>query len=172
MNCAGDVCAHALLDVKEADWDRIFAVNTKGTLFCMQTAARAMIDSGNGGRIINISSAAGKTGRPLLAAYSASKAAVINLTQSAAYALADHKINVNAICPGMVQTASAMKAMTAISAVTGEDVSETIAKVPAAPLDGLVAPEDVARMVVFLAGPGGSHITGQSINVDGGRCMH
>ena len=172
VNCAGIAYYHAFLDIEEEEWDHIFAVNTKGTLFCIQAAARVMIDSGNGGCIINISSAGGKGGRPLFAAYSASKAAIINLTQSAAYALADHKINVNAVCPGNIQAPMTTKANADMSALVGGEVSASHTRVSAGALDGRGTPEDVAHMVVYLAGPGGSQLTGQSVNVDGGICMH
>jgi len=173
VNNAGMGHVKPLLDITEQEWDLVFAVNTKGVLFGIQSASRVMIDKKLPGRIINIASVAGKGGRPLLAAYAASKAAVISVTQSAAFALAPHGIAVNCVCPGYaattlgISTVSAMKAFAESGAVPTEQ-----SKVPPAPLGDEVAPEDISQMVTYLAGPGGVCITGQAINVDGGRCMH
>jgi NAD(P)-dependent dehydrogenase (short-subunit alcohol dehydrogenase family) len=173
VNNAGVVEVVPFLSITESHWDRIFAVNTKGTLFGTQTAAQVMIESGIAGRIINIASVAGKGGRPLLAAYSASKAAVINLTQAAAYALAQHKITVNCICPGVVGTDMGRKALAEMTAlVGGSGISEEQSRVPSAPLGPEASPEDVANVVAFLASEQAGYITGQAFNVDGGRCTH
>src|SRR5688572_15883576 len=102
INNAGIAHVKPLLELTEEEWDRVFAVNLKSVLFGTQAAARLMIGRNVSGRIINIASVAGKGGRPLLAAYAASKAAVINFTQSAAHALAPHRISVNCVCPGYV----------------------------------------------------------------------
>ena len=173
VNNAGVGHVAKFLELSEEDWDRVLAVNSKGTLFGIQAAARAMIQGKRGGRIVSLSSVAGKGGRPLLAAYSASKAVVINLTQSAACALADDKINVNCICPGVVSTEMGRFAIETMKSLIGSGgVSETQTRVPPSPLGTEASPEDVARMVVFLVSDGAAHVTGQSINVDGGRCMH
>lgn len=173
VNNAGISYAIPFLEVTESDWDRFHAINTKGALFGTQAAARMMIDKGIEGRIINIASINAKGGRPLLAPYGASKAAVINLSQSAALALAPHKITVNCLCPGAVDTAmfdgycNQLKDL----AEAGR-ISEEQTHIPEAPLGLTVDPCDVARMAVFLAGEGGRYITGQAINIDGGRTMH
>jgi meso-butanediol dehydrogenase/(S,S)-butanediol dehydrogenase/diacetyl reductase len=173
VNNAGIVEVRRFLDVTEDHWDRVFAVNTKGTLFGIQAAARVMIESGTRGRIINIASVAGKSGRPLLAAYAASKAAIINLTQSAAYALAEHRITVNCICPGVVGTDMGKKALSEMGALTGEgSASSEQSRVPPAPLGPEATPEDVAGMIAYLASAQAAYITAQAINIDGGRCTH
>jgi NAD(P)-dependent dehydrogenase (short-subunit alcohol dehydrogenase family) len=173
VNNAGIVEVSPFLEVTEDHWDRIFAVNTKGTLFGIQAAARVMIDFAIEGRIVNIASVAGKGGRPLLAAYAASKAAVINLTQSAAYALAQYRITVNSICPGVVGTDMGRKALSEMSAITtGTGIPGEQSRVPAAPLGPEASPADVAGMVAYLVSTEAAYITAQAFNVDGGRCTH
>jgi acetoin reductase-like protein len=173
VNNAGVGHAKPFLEITEEEWDRVFSINVKGMLFGMQAAARVMIDRRIEGRIINMASVAGKGGRPLLAAYAASKAAVINLTQSTAYALAPHKIKVNCVCPGVVATplGDAVLSRMQSYADTGS-VPVEHARVPPAALGRDATPEEVALMVAYLAGKGGAPMTGQAINVDGGRCMH
>jgi NAD(P)-dependent dehydrogenase (short-subunit alcohol dehydrogenase family) len=136
----------------------------------IQAAAAAMIAAGApGGRIINIASAAATGARPLQAVYAASKATVISLTRSSAVALAPHQINVNAVSPSYVDTELGRETLRELARFGGED-----ARARALP-QGLLAREarveDVAAAVVFLAGPGGDYITGQVINVDGGRTL-
>src|SRR4051812_11331367 len=104
VNNAGVGKIIPFLDTTEQDWDFMFDVNCKGLLWCSQAAARAMIAQGRGGKIVNLASQAGRRGEALVLAYCASKAAVISMTQSMALALAPHKINVNAIAPGIVDT--------------------------------------------------------------------
>lgn len=172
VNNAGIISVERFLDLTEEHWDRAFAVNTKGALFGVQAAGRLMVDAGTKGRIVNMSSVAGKNGRPLLAAYSASKAAIINLTQSAAQALAPHQITVNCICPGVVDAPMGESALSQMNKLAADGkVAQAQSDVPPAPLGPTASPEDVARMVAYLAGTGGEYITAQSINVDGGRCV-
>ena len=110
VNNAGVTRKVYIMDVSEEDWDWIHRVNAKGVFFGMQRAAREMIDQGTGGRIINIASIAGKGySRASNAAYSASKGAVLAMTQIAAHQLAQHDINVNAICPGITLTSMVMR---------------------------------------------------------------
>lgn len=173
VNNAGVGHVKPFLEITEAEWDKVFAVNLKGMLFGMQTAAKAMIKQERHGRIVNISSVAGKSGRPVLAAYAASKSAVINLTQSAAMALAPHKITVNAICPGVVDTHMGKSVIAKMKAYVDEGkIPEELIRIPEAPLGPRADPEDIAKMVAFLASDDADYITGQSINIDGGRCMH
>ncbi|MCG8544080.1 MAG: SDR family NAD(P)-dependent oxidoreductase, partial [Alphaproteobacteria bacterium] len=104
VNNAGGTRRAYIMDLTEEDWDRIHRVNAKGVFFCLQRAARTMIDQG-GGRIINIASVAGRGfSGTSNAAYAASKGAVIALTKTAAQQLGQHNINVNAICPGITRT--------------------------------------------------------------------
>jgi len=174
VNNAGVTKYLDIMDVQEEDWDRIHRVNAKGVFFCMQRAARELIDQGQGGRIINIASIAGKGyAGTSNAAYAASKGAVISMTHIAALQLGQYDINVNAICPGSTLTTMAADTMAGRSEHTGQSMSELAdardAKIPIGrPND----PEDIAAMAVFLAGPGARNITGQAFNVDGGLVMH
>src|SRR3989440_6803620 len=104
VNNAGVGKIIPFLETTEQDWDFMFDVNCKGLLWCSQAAARVMVAQGRGGKIINLASQAGRRGEALVLAYCASKAAVISMTQSMALALAPHKINVNGIAPGIVDT--------------------------------------------------------------------
>ena len=104
VNNAGVGKIIPFLETTNEDWDFMFDVNCKGLLWCSQAAARQMIEQGRGGKIINLASQAGRRGEALVLAYCASKACVISMTQSMALALAPHKINVNGIAPGIVDT--------------------------------------------------------------------
>jgi NAD(P)-dependent dehydrogenase (short-subunit alcohol dehydrogenase family) len=158
-----------IMDITEADWDRIHRVNAKGVFFCLQTVARTMIPR-RSGRIINIASIAGKgyVGASN-AAYGASKGAVISLTKTAAQQLGKHNINVNAICPGVTRTAlsDANLAVRAQQEGLSIDAMEK-RRAEIIPLQRVNDPGDIAAMAVFLASPGARNITGQSYNVDGG----
>jgi NAD(P)-dependent dehydrogenase (short-subunit alcohol dehydrogenase family) len=169
VNNAGVTRAAPIMDLTEADWDRIHRVNAKGVFFCLQRAAREMMKTG-GGRIINIASIAGR-GHPAAsnAAYAASKGAVIALTGKASFELGPHNITVNSICPGFTRTELSARNSTARAAQRGISVEELQAEQEAAiPIRRANTPEDIAAMAVFLASPGARNITGQSYNVDGG----
>ena len=169
VNNAGVTRRAYIMDLTEADWDRIHRVNAKGVFFCLQRVAREMIPN-RSGRIINIASIAGKgfTGTSN-AAYAASKGAVISLTKTAAQQLGPHNINVNAVCPGIVRTSLYLDMVATIAQkerVGSEEIERRY--VEGVPLKRANEPEDIAAMVVFLASPGSRNITGQSFNVDGG----
>ena len=174
VNNAGVTRYAYIMDLTEADWDRIHRVNAKGVFFCLQRAAREMIRQneveGRGGRIINIASIAGRGyAGTSNAAYAASKGAVIALTKTAAQQLGRHNINVNAICPGVTRTELGARNAAARAAERGISVAELQAEADARiPLGRANAPEDIAAMAVFLASPGARNITGQAYNVDGG----
>ncbi|MYD53003.1 MAG: glucose 1-dehydrogenase [Chloroflexi bacterium] len=174
VNNAGVTRYLDVMDIKEADWDRIHRVNAKGVFFCMQRAAREMIDKGDGGRIINIASIAGKGyAGTSNAAYAASKGAVISMTMIAAHQLGKHNINVNAICPGVTMTdlsITNMRKRAERSGVSVEEMRQT--RDSRIPIGRANDPEDIADMARFLAGPGARNITGQAFNVDGGLIMH
>ncbi|MDA0264092.1 MAG: glucose 1-dehydrogenase [Chloroflexi bacterium] len=174
VNNAGITKYLDIMDVQESDWDMIHRVNAKGVFFCMQRAARELIDQGHGGRIINIASIAGKGyAGTSNAAYAASKGAVISMTHIAALQLGKYDINVNAICPGSTLTAMAAETMAGRAQVTGQSLQEMEANRDARiPIGRPNEPEDIAAMAEFLAGPGGRNITGQAFNVDGGLVMH
>ncbi|MDG2284435.1 MAG: glucose 1-dehydrogenase [Alphaproteobacteria bacterium] len=169
LNNAGVTRRADILDLTEADWDRIHRVNAKGVFFCLQTAAAAMISQG-GGRIINIASIAGRGyAGTSNAAYAASKGAVISLTKTAAQQLARHDINVNAVCPGVTNTALSQANLTVRAEQEGVSVEEmTKRRAAMIPIGRANDPEDIAAMVVFLASPASRNITGQAYNVDGG----
>lgn len=168
VNNAGVVRARPLLDVTEDDWDRTFGVNARGLFFCLQAAAREMAERG-GGCIINMASIAGRWGRPLLSDYAASKAAVISITRSAALALAPRGVRVNAVCPGVVDTAMWAQIDREWGAAVGAKPGEVLAgRVAGIPLGRIETPEDVAGLVAFLASDDAAYITGQAINVCGG----
>ena len=172
VNNAGVTRRADIMELTEADWDRIHRVNAKGVFFCLQSVARTMIPR-RSGRIINIASIAGKGyAGASNAAYAASKGAVISLTKTAAQQLAWANINVNAICPGVTRTALS----DANLRVSAQQQGVTVAamekrRAEAIPLRRANDPEDVAAMVVFLASPGARNITGQSLNVDGGLVL-
>ncbi|MYA00951.1 MAG: glucose 1-dehydrogenase [Chloroflexi bacterium] len=174
VNNAGVTRYLDVMDVEEADWDRIHRVNAKGVFFCMQRAAREMIDQGDGGRIINIASIAGKGyAGTSNAAYAASKGAVISMTMIAAHQLGRHDINVNAICPGVTMTdlsITNMRQRAERSEVSVDEMRQT--RDSRIPIGRANEPEDIADMARFLAGPGARNITGQAFNVDGGLIMH
>jgi NAD(P)-dependent dehydrogenase (short-subunit alcohol dehydrogenase family) len=170
VNNAGVTRYAQIMDLTEADWDRIHRVNAKGVFFCLQRAAREMISQGGGGRIINIASISGR-GYPGAsnAAYAASKGAVISLTWMAAQQLGRHNINVNAICPGVTRTELGARNAVERAAERGVTVAELNAEAEARiPIGRANQPEDIAAMAVFLASPAARNITGQAYNVDGG----
>lgn len=174
VNNAGVTRHGALLDITEETWDLMQNVNAKGTFFSIQRLARQMVEQDRGGRIINISSTGGKGFRGTSSpAYAASKGAIISMTYIAAVQLAAHDINVNAICPGLVDTQMLRGMLAQRSADTGTPVDQLVHGLEQmVPLGRLDDPEDIAEMAVFLAGPGGRNITGQTINIDGGLVMN
>ena len=169
VNNAGVTRYAQIMELTEADWDRIHRVNAKGVFFCLQRAAREMIRQG-GGRIINIASISGRGYRGASnAAYAASKGAVISLTWMAAQQLGRHNINVNAICPGVTRTELGARNAVERAAERGITVAELNAEAEARiPIGRANQPEDIAAMAVFLASPAARNITGQAYNVDGG----
>jgi NAD(P)-dependent dehydrogenase (short-subunit alcohol dehydrogenase family) len=173
VNNAGVTRRAYIMDLTEADFDRIFRVNAKGVFFCLQRVAREMIPR-RSGRIINIASIAGKGfAGTSNAIYAASKGAVISLTKTAAQQLGRHDINVNAVCPGIVRTALYSEMVRVIAEKEGMSVAEVERRgVESVPLKRANEPEDIADMVVFLASPGARNISGQAFNVDGGLVPH
>lgn len=165
-----------LVDVSSAGFRKTLDVNLTGTFHGIKEAARQMIVQGGGGRIINTASQAGKTGWPMLSAYSSSKFGVVGLTQVAAKELGKHGITVNAVCPGTVDTElnsgpdGSFQMYAREHGIAPEQVREnTIAQIP---LGRLQTPDDVADLVTFLASDGGRYITGAAVNTTGGQEMH
>ena len=173
FNNAGVTQHIDFFDIDGDDWDRIHEVNARGAFFCMQKVAKLMVETGKGGRIINMGSIAGKGYRRASnAAYSASKGAVISMTYSAANVLSEHDINVNTICPGMVDTDMMASILSLRSEQTGKSDSELRESVTSEiPLGRMNEAKDIVELVVFLAGPSSRNITGQSFNIDGGIIM-
>ena len=169
VNNAGVTRRADIMDLTEADWDRIHRVNAKGVFFCLQRVAREMIPR-RSGRIVNIASIAGKGyAGTSNAAYAASKGAVISLTFTAAQQLARHDINVNAICPGVTRTALSNDNLAVRARENGVSVEEMERlRVKDIPIGRANEPEDIAHLAVFLASPGARNITAQTYNVDGG----
>ena len=147
-------------------WSREFAVNVQGVMNGAQAACAAF--GNRGGAIVNIASNAGKVGFPNMAAYNASKAAVINLTRSLAREWAERRINVNAVCPGSVDTPMLRDVAETLAAGTGRSRDSLFAGMVPAQLGRHVRPIEVGRVVVFLLSDAAEIIRGQSINVDGG----
>ena len=169
INNAGISMTKEMMGLTVQDWDRVFDVNARGAFFMLQAAARKMIEKGRGGCIVNIASVAGEKGRPLFLAYSASKAAVISITRSAALGLADHGIRVNAVSPGTIETPmwdEIADKMSKIQDLEAQTIKETwLDKIP---LKRLAKPDDIASMVTYLCCDEAGYITGQTFNVCGG----
>ena len=148
----------------------MFDINCKGLLWCSQAAARVMIEQGRGGKIINLASQAGRRGEALVLAYCASKACVISMNQSIALALAPHKINVNAIAPGIVDTPFWDEVDKQFAKLLNMEIGEPKRTfTQAIPLGRIEQPEDVTGAAVFLASAESDYITQQCLNVDGGN---
>ncbi|WP_404863610.1 L-iditol 2-dehydrogenase [Georhizobium sp. MAB10] len=161
-----------IVDITRESFDRVFRINVSGTLFMMQAAARSMIAQDRPGRIINMASQAGRRGEALVAVYCASKAAVISLTQSAGLNLIRHRINVNAIAPGVVD-GEHWDGVDALFAQyenrpRGEKKRLVGAEVP---FGRMGTAEDLVGMAIFLAGPESEYVVAQTYNVDGGNWM-
>jgi meso-butanediol dehydrogenase/(S,S)-butanediol dehydrogenase/diacetyl reductase len=168
VNNAGVLRMDAALDLAAADWDAQMGVNVSGLFSCCQIVARQLIAQGEGGAIVNVASNAGKVGYPNMAGYNAGKAAVINLTRSLAAEWAPHRINVNAVCPGGVETPMLAAVAEWITARHGGDPKELVQRMVPAQLGRHIQPIEVGRVVAFLLSDAAAIIRGQSINVDGG----
>jgi D-sorbitol dehydrogenase (acceptor) len=161
-----------LLEITEASYDKVFAINVKGLLFTLQAVARQMVKQGRGGKIINISSQAGRRGEALVATYCASKAAVISITQSAGLALIQHKINVNGIAPGVVDTPMWDRVDSLFARYENRPIGEKKRLVgESVPYGRMGLPEDHVGAAVFLASSDSDYIVAQTLNVDGGNWM-
>lgn len=164
-------------ELREDVWDRFLRVNATAMFLATKYVARIMIEKGNGGRIINMGSDASKRGRATMAAYNASKFAVIGLTQASALDLAPHRITVNAVCPGSVnsdrmnywEADQARAKGLSLEAFRADIVAHAGRSVP---LGRIAEPEDVAKLVAFLASEDAAFITGQAYNVNGGTLFH
>jgi NAD(P)-dependent dehydrogenase (short-subunit alcohol dehydrogenase family) len=161
-NCAGVGGGHARThEYPEEQWDRIVAVNLKGTWLSMRSEIAAMVDLGKPGSIVNVSSTLGLRGGPFGAPYSASKHGVLGLTRSAAIEYAPAGIRVNAVCPGAIDTPM---------------MDETFARFPGfremllglVPMQRMGRPDEVAHAIAWLSSEGSSFVTGEGVTVEGG----
>jgi len=167
----------AVTELSEEVWDRFLRINTTAMFLATKFVGRTMIKSGNGGRIINMGSDASKRGRATMAAYNASKFAVIGLTQASALDLAPHHITVNAVCPGSVNSDRMNYWEADQAAAKGISLEDFRASIVAdagksVPLGRVAESEDVAKLVAFLASDDAAFITGQAYNVNGGTLFH
>lgn len=171
INNAALFSAAPIAEITRADYDRLFAVNVAGTLFCMQAAARHMIPRKQG-TIINMASQAGRRGESLVAVYCATKAAVISLTQSAGLNLIAHGINVNAIAPGVVEGEHWDGVDALFARYENKPLGQKKKEVGAAvPFGRMGTAGDLTGMVIFLATPEAKYIVAQCFGVDGGNWM-
>ncbi len=161
-----------IVEITRQSYERLFSINVAGTLFTLQAAARQMIRQGHGGRIINMASQAGRRGEALVGVYCATKAAVISLTQSAGLDLIKHRINVNAIAPGVVD-GEHWDGVDALFArqenlPLGEKKRQVGQQVP---YGRMGTAEDLVGMAIFLASAESEYVVAQTYNVDGGNWM-
>jgi len=177
VNNAGVVRVRPLLELTPEDWDYVNDVNARGLFFAMQAGARRMLEQAPlaagrpRGRIVNIASIGGRIGRPMFAAYAASKAAVISITQSGASGLAPD-VTVNAICPGVVDTEMWKTIDREWTQIDGRPVGSAWGdRIAGIPMKRPEIPEDLTGMAVFLASADSDYVTGQSYHVDGGMVM-
>lgn len=160
VNNAGVTSDSLLLRMKPADWDRVIGTNLKGTVLCTKAVSRVMIRQ-HKGRIVNLSSVVGQMGNAGQALYAASKAGIIGFTKAAAREVASRGVTVNAVAPGFIETDMTMR--------LPENLRRAFLQ--AIPLGRFGTCEDVAEMVLFLAGPAAAYVTGQVFNINGGLYM-
>ena len=172
VNNAGIFDMGPLLEITHERYRKVFAVNVEGLLFTLQAVARQMIAQGRGGKIINFASQAGRRGEALVAVYCASKATVISLTQSTGLELAKHRINVNGIAPGVVDTPMWDHVDSLFAKYENLPLGEKKKQVGlAVPYGRMGTPEDMTGMALFLASADSDYIVAQTYNVDGGNWM-
>jgi NAD(P)-dependent dehydrogenase (short-subunit alcohol dehydrogenase family) len=161
-----------IVEISRASYEKLFSVNVAGTLFMLQAAARSMIARGKGGRIINMASQAGRRGEAMVGVYCATKAAVISLTQSAGLDLIKHRINVNAIAPGVVDGEHWDHVDSLFAKYENRPRGEKKKLVgEAVPYGRMGTAQDLVGMAVFLASSDAEYIVAQTYNVDGGQWM-
>ena len=161
--CSAGVGGKSLpaVDIPDEEWRRVFAINCDGTFFCNRAAVRTMVPHGYG-RIVNVASIAGKEGNPLAAAYSASKAAVIGMTKSIAKEVAGTGVLVNCIAPAVIDTPI-------LADLSAEHIDYMVERIP---LGRVGKPEEVARLIAYLASEDLSFATGACFDISGGRAVY
>ena len=162
VNNAGIFRAAPFLDIVEADWDAVIAVNLKGHFLVGQAVARQLVAQGSGGAIVNMSSVNARLTIASIASYNASKGGVDQLTRVMALALAEHGIRVNGVAPGTIATELAAKAVLTSDEAKARIMSRT-------PMKRLGDPAEIAAVVAFLLSDAASYMTGETVLVDGGR---
>ena len=173
VNNAGVFDMGPMLEITRERWDRLFEVNVKGLFFTLQAVARHMVERGGGGKVINLASQAGRHGIAMVLDYCATKAAVVSITQSAALELIRHRINVNAISPGVVDTDLWVLVDQLFAKYQNLPLGEKKRQAGAAvPYGRMGVPEDLAGAAVFLASDDADYVVGQTLNVDGGNRLN
>ena len=173
VNVAGVVGQGPVEELTEEAWDHVFAVNCKGTFLMTREVVPLMKERGRG-KIVNFSSKSGKTGSALMSHYSAAKGAIIGFTQALAYELADAGINVNCVCPGITEDTGVWSSVSAgYTQTLGLSREQVVKKfTDKIPLKRLATIGDIVAVTLFLASSAADYMTGQAINVTGGREMH
>jgi 3-oxoacyl-[acyl-carrier protein] reductase len=162
INNAGTYPRSVVLEMDEAIWDQVLDTNLKGTFLCSQAAARVMVRQGRGGRIVSLASRAAFSVQPRGAHYSASKAGIVAFSKGLALELAPHRITVNALAPGLTNTAQPRD---------GFSEEQLIAQAATIPLGRWAEPDDMVPLVMFLCAETGAYITGQTFHINGGALM-
>jgi NAD(P)-dependent dehydrogenase (short-subunit alcohol dehydrogenase family) len=163
VNNAGIFPRVPFFDMTEADWDEVLNVNLKGAFLCTQMVTRQMVAEGRSGSVINLTSGAAFRSSPRGVHYVSSKGGLVGLTRATALELAPHHIRVNAIAPGLTDTAQPRYGMSE---------AEVYAAAKDIPLGRIATPEDIAEVAVFLASDAAGHITGQTLHVNGGQYLY
>jgi 3-hydroxybutyrate dehydrogenase len=168
INNAGVTGSSPLHRTSLEDWNRMLAVNATGSFLCTRSFLPPMVEAG-WGRVVNVASVAGLHGARYIAAYAASKHAMVGLTRAASAEVAGTGVTVNAVCPGYVDTAMTDQSIARIMEKTGRTAAEARAAIlKSSPLGRLIAPEEVADAVVYLCGDAASGVNGQALVIDGG----
>ncbi|HZK92498.1 MAG TPA: glucose 1-dehydrogenase [Stellaceae bacterium] len=162
VNNAGVFPRVDFLDMTETDWDFVHDVNLKGAVFCAQAAAKAMVAAGRPGSIVNLASGAAFRGSPRGVHYVASKGGIVSMTRQLALELAPHRIRVNAIAPGLTDTAQPRY---------GSSEAEIAEMAAANPLGRIARPDDIARAALYLASDQANFVTGHTLHVNGGSYL-
>jgi NAD(P)-dependent dehydrogenase (short-subunit alcohol dehydrogenase family) len=168
VNCAAIVIHADPLETSWADWEKIFRVNLFGAYETSRLVARSMIASGSRGAIVSVASEAGKKGHVESLAYSASKAALINMTRVLSAALAPHDINVNCVCPGGVASDMLREVAVAYGKLAGKAPEDVFPQLVSSQLVRHIEPVEVARTISFLLSDDAIIIRGQAVSADGG----